>query len=156
MPIYANDRVIEQIQREFHYVFEKKYPGIPQLEIHRIEHTPFRIKNLPIIPIEVLHHRLPVLGFRIEDFTYITDANTIPESEYAKIAGTKTLVINALQKDDHISHFTLEEALGAIDIIRPGKAYLTHISHNMGLHDEVTNELPPNVMLAYDGLSITA
>lgn len=155
MPIYGNKLVIEQIKREFHYVFENKYPGIPQLEIHQIDNIPFQIEDLNIIPIQVLHHKLPVFGFRIEDFTYITDANTIPKEEIDKIKGTKTLVINALQKDDHLSHFTLEEALKVIEEIHPEKAFLTHMSHNMGLHDEVSKELPSNIFLAYDGLSIT-
>jgi phosphoribosyl 1,2-cyclic phosphate phosphodiesterase len=155
MPVYGNDLVIDQIKREFHYVFESKYPGIPQLEIHKIHNEPFQVKDLSITPIEVLHHKLPVFGFRIKDFTYITDANTISNKEMEKIHGSKTLVINALQKDDHISHFTLQEALEIIEIIKPNKAYLTHISHNMGLHQEISKELPPNIFLAYDGLSIT-
>ena len=155
MPIFGNERVIEQIRREFHYVFESDYPGIPQLAITAIDKQPFSIGNLPIIPIEVLHHKLPVLGFRIKDLTYITDANTIPEIEFDKIYGTKILVINALQKDDHISHFTLDEALKVIDEIQPQKAYLTHISHNMGLHEEVSRELPSNVFLAYDELALS-
>lgn len=155
MPIYGNELVMDQIKREFHYVFESKYPGIPQLEIHQIENSQFQIEDLNITPIHVLHHKLPVFGFRIADFTYITDANTIPNEEMDKIRGTKTLVINALQKDDHISHFTLEEALKIIDDIQPEKAFLTHIGHNMGLHDEVSKELPHNIHLAYDGLSIT-
>jgi len=155
MPVYGNEHVIDQIKQEFHYVFESKYPGIPQLEIHHIDRQPFSIDELTITPIEVLHHRLPVFGFRIQDLTYITDANTIPENEYKKIYGTKVLVLNALQKDDHISHFTLEEALKVIEIIQPESAYLTHISHNMGLHNIVSQELPSNVFLAYDGLSIS-
>jgi phosphoribosyl 1,2-cyclic phosphate phosphodiesterase len=154
MPVYGNELVLDQIRREFHYVFENKYPGIPQLEIHQIDNNPFQIKNLNITPIHVLHHKLPVFGFRIQDFTYITDANTIPEKEIDKIRGSKTLVINALQKDDHLSHFTLDEALKVIEEIQPEKAFLTHISHNMGLHDEVSKELPSNIFLAYDGLSI--
>lgn len=156
MPIYGNELVIQQIKREFHYVFENKYPGIPQLEIHQIDDNPFSIHDLSIIPIKVLHHNLPVLGFRINDLTYITDANSIPEIEFVKIMGTKTLVINALQKDDHLSHFTLKEALEIIDKLQPEKAYLTHISHKMGLHQLVSEELPQNVKLAYDGLSIKA
>lgn len=155
MPIYGNELVVAQIKREFHYVFEKKYPGIPKLEVHEISNNPFLIDGLEIIPIEVLHHKLPVFGFRIKDFTYITDANTISEKEMTKIHGSKILVINALQRDDHLSHFTLKEALSIIEMINPQKAYLTHISHKMGLHDEVVQELPPNVFLAYDGLSIT-
>ena len=155
MPIYGNDLVIDQIRREFHYVFESKYPGIPQIEINKIDNSPFSINHLPIIPIEVLHHKLPVLGFRFKELTYITDANTISPEEMEKIYGTKVLVINALQKDDHISHFTLQEALEVIEEINPQQAYLTHISHNMGLHEVISEELPSNVYLAYDGLSVT-
>ena len=154
MPVYGNEFVIDQIKREFHYVFESDYPGIPQLEIHQINSEPFLIEDLNIIPVEVLHHKLPVLGFRIHDLTYITDANTIPEKEYEKIKDTRILVLNALQKDDHISHFTLDDALEVIKKVKPEKAYLTHISHNMGLHEEVSEDLPSEVFLAYDGLSV--
>ena len=156
MPIYGNDQVIHRLKKEFDYVFESNYPGVPQLEIHQIDKSPFKIDDLEIIPIEVLHHKLPVLGFRIHDLTYITDANSIPDPEIDKIIGTKTLVINALQRDDHLSHFTLDEALLMIERLKPQKAYLTHISHKMGFHDEVSKELPANVYLAYDGLSIEA
>ena len=154
MPVYGNEFVIDQIKREFHYVFESDYPGIPQLEIHQINSEPFLIEDLNIIPVEVLHHKLPVLGFRIHDLTYITDANTIPEKEYEKIKDTRILVLNALQKDDHISHFTLDDALEVIKKVKPEKAYLTHISHNMGLHEEVSEDLPSEAFLAYDGLSV--
>ncbi len=154
MPVYGSNLVIEQIKKEFHYVFESKYPGIPQLEIHEISNQTFTVNSLPITPIQVLHHKLPVFGFRFYDFTYITDANSIPENELEKIIGSKILVINALQKDDHISHFTLNEALNVIERIGPEKAYLTHISHKLGLHHQVSKELPENVMLAYDGLSV--
>ena len=154
MPVYGNDLVINQIKKEFHYVFESKYPGIPQLEIHKISNKPFMIGPLSITPIQVLHHKLPVFGFRFFDFTYITDANAIPEKEFRKIEGSRILVINALQKDDHISHFTLDEALKVIERLNPEKAYLTHISHKLGLHHKIAKELPANVMLAYDGLSI--
>lgn len=154
MPVYGTYRVIEQIRREFHYVFESTYPGIPQLEIHEISNRQFKIKDLNIAPIEVLHHKLPVMGFRFGDFTYITDANSISPVEFEKIRGTRVLVINALQKDDHISHFTLDEALEVIDNLLPQRAYLTHISHNLGFHDEVCRELPENVFLAWDGLTI--
>lgn len=154
MPIYGNALVMDQIKREFHYAFENKYPGIPQLEIHEIENKPFAIGDFSISPIEVLHHKLPVFGFRMKNFTYITDANTIPEKEIEKIIGSKTLVLNALQREDHISHFTLDEALKMVERIQPEKAFLTHMSHKMGLHHEVSKELPPNVFLAYDGLSI--
>jgi len=155
IPIYGNSFVVEQIMREFHYVFESKYPGIPQVEIHEITNQEFKIGNLNILPVKVLHHKLPVFGFRLDDFTYITDANSIPKDEFAKIVGTKVLVLNALQKDDHISHFTLDEALEVIEQIKPEKAYLTHISHKLGFHEKISKELPSNVMLAYDGLSLT-
>jgi phosphoribosyl 1,2-cyclic phosphate phosphodiesterase len=144
-------------QKEFHYVFgNNKYPGIPQLEIHEIVNEPFVAAGLKVIPIQVLHHKLPVFGFRIDDFTYITDANSIPEKEMEKIKGSKTIVLNALQKDDHISHFTLDEALKVIEQLNPERAYLTHLSHKMGLYEEVSDDLPPNVFLAYDTLSIMA
>jgi phosphoribosyl 1,2-cyclic phosphate phosphodiesterase len=155
MPVYGNHLVIEQIRREFHYIFESNYPGIPQIEIHEIQNKAFQVGNLPILPIQVLHHKLPVFGFRIHDFTYITDANSIPEAEYDKLYGTKILVINALQKDDHLSHFTLNEALEVVETVKPEQAYFTHISHNLGSHKNISKELPANVMLAYDGLSIT-
>ena len=154
MPVYGNAAVMDQIHREFHYAFENNYPGIPQIEMHEITNDDFKISGLSITPIKVLHHKLPVFGFRFMDFTYITDANTIPDNEMEKIQGTKTLILNALQKNDHMSHFTLKEALEVIEIIKPEKAYLTHISHNMGLHEEVSKELPSNVFLAYDGLAI--
>lgn len=153
MPIYARKQVGEKIKQEYEYIFaENKYPGIPRVDLQLIENEPFKIENLSIMPIEVMHHKLPVFGFRIEDFTYITDAKTIAESEIAKMRGTKVLVINALRKEEHISHFNLEEALEMIERIQPKKAFLTHLSHNMGLHKEVSKELPPNVAIAYDGL----
>jgi phosphoribosyl 1,2-cyclic phosphate phosphodiesterase len=155
MPIYGTGRVIEQLKKEFSYVFSKeKYPGIPQIEIHEITNDPFKIKETTITPIEVQHYKLPVQGFRINDFTYITDANRIDEIEMEKIAGTKVLVLNALQIKPHISHFTLEEALKIVEKINPEKAYFTHISHHLGKHRFITKELPSNCHLAFDGLKI--
>lgn len=154
MPIYGNAMVIEQIKREMHYVFEKSYPGVPQLDIHQIDNHPFVINEVPVLPVQVLHHKLPVFGYRIFDFAYITDANTIHREEMKKLKGTKTLVINALQQDKHLSHFTLQEALEVIEQIGPEVAYLTHVSHNMGLHAEVSKNLPTHVHFAYDGLRI--
>ncbi len=155
IPVYARDTVVEQLQQEFPYVFSKeKYPGIPQIELHLIENKPFYIDTLQVIPIEVMHYKLPVFGFRIKDFTYITDANYISEEEKLKLRGSKVLVINALQHHEHISHFTLDEALTIIEEVRPERAYLTHLSHRMGLHREISNILPVPVELAYDGLSI--
>jgi len=154
MPVYGNGYVMDQIKREFHYVFESNYPGVPQLTLHEIQNVPFKVQGLEWTPIEVLHHRLPVFGFRIDGLTYITDANHIPHTEMHKLKGSHTLVINALQREDHISHFTLSEALDIINEIKPAKAYLTHISHNLGLHEQVSQELPDNTFLAFDGLQI--
>jgi phosphoribosyl 1,2-cyclic phosphate phosphodiesterase len=154
--IYATYRVQQAIKREFHYVFSgENYPGIPELNLHLIANKTFQINNINIVPLEVLHYKLPVLGFRIMDFTYITDAKHIPKQEIEKIKGSKVLVLNALRKEEHISHLTLSEALEIIKIIKPQKAYLTHISHLMGLHAEVEKELPKNTFLAYDELQIT-
>jgi phosphoribosyl 1,2-cyclic phosphate phosphodiesterase len=156
MPIYARFHVIEQLKREFAYIFaEKKYPGIPQIEVNEINLADFYIQGQKIIPIEVLHHKLPVLGFRIEDFCYITDANSITEVEKEKIKGSKVLVLNALQQTEHISHFTLTEALDLIAEIQPEKAYLTHLSHRMGTHAHTSKQLPNNVEFSYDGLTIS-
>lgn len=156
MDIWAEPRVQYAIRREFSYIFaEYKYPGIPQINLHRVEnnHT-FSVNGLPVIPIRVYHYRLPIFGYRFKELTYITDANYIPEAEMEKIAGTKVLVLNALRKKKHLTHFNLEEALQVIDRIRPEVAYLTHISHLMGFHAEVQKELPEHVFLAYDGLSV--
>ena len=153
--IYASERVEVGLRREFHYVFaENPYPGIPKVNLHRIQSEPFEIANTPIIPINVMHHKLPVKAFRIGDFTYITDANYIAPEELKKIEGTKVLVINALRRTPHISHFTLDEALELIAHIGPDKAFITHISHLMGKHDDLENDLPANVYAAYDGLKV--
>lgn len=155
---YAHQRVFEALKKRFDYIFvsENKYPGAPTLkEIEIDKTTPFKIGNKLVIPIEVMHNRLPVLGFRIDDFTYITDAKTIAKEEINKIKGTKVLVLNALRKEAHYSHFNLEEALEFIKIINPERVYLTHISHLLGFHEEVQKTLPKNVFLAYDGLKIT-
>jgi phosphoribosyl 1,2-cyclic phosphate phosphodiesterase len=152
MPVYGNRHVMEQIRREFHYVFDSDYPGVPQLELHQIENEPFEVQGMPWTPILVYHHKLPVFGFRLGGLTYITDANRIPDAEMDKIRGSDILIINALQQKDHISHFTLSEALHIIEQLKPGRAYLTHISHRLGLHAEVLDSLPGNVHLAYDSL----
>ena len=156
MPLYGRQEVLNQIQTEFSYAFsEMKYPGVPRLQLHAIENKPFEIDGVPITPIEVMHHRLPVFGFRIGDFTYITDANYISEPELEKISGSRVLVIDALQRESHLSHFTLSQALELIDRLNVPAAYLTHISHRMGLHSLVDAELPPHVHLAHDGLSLS-
>ncbi len=153
--IYAEERVQNAIRRVFNYVFARyKYPGIPQMNLHLIENKPFLIGETEIIPVRGLHYKLPVFGFRIGSFAYITDVNYLEKSEKEKLQGLEVLVVNALRKEKHISHFTLSEALQLIDELKPAKAYLTHLSHQMGLHREVSNELPPDVFLAYDGLEI--
>jgi len=156
MPIYAQERVIDQLKREFAYAFdENKYPGVPELHVHLIDEKPFEIEGVNILPIPVKHFLLDIFGYRIGDFTYITDANFIADKDLEKIKGTKVLVLNALRKTPHVSHFTLEEALEIIEKVNPEKAYITHISHQLGKHEEVQKELPANVFLAYDGLKIT-
>jgi len=153
--VYATERVQEALKREFSYIFaDFKYPGIPQINMHTIDLTPFDIGSLHLIPVEVMHYKLPVLGFRINDFTYITDAKTVAESEIEKIKGTKTLVINALQTQSHISHFTLDEAVAFAQLIGAEKTYLTHISHRLGLHKTMSADLPQGIEFAYDGLKL--
>ena len=156
MPIYARKNVISQLKREFSYAFgEVTYPGVPRLDVHELNGEPFSIEGIEILPIEVLHYKLPVLGFRIGDFTYITDANYIAEEEIQKIRGSRVLVLNALQKDNHISHFNLEEAIQMAEKIGAEQTYFTHISHKMGTHKSIETELPEGVQLAHDGLSLT-
>ena len=153
--IYAVPRVQEALKREFAYVFaEFKYPGIPQVNLHTIGLEPFDIGSIHFIPIEVMHYKLPVLGFRINDFTYITDAKTVSPTEVEKIKGTKILVINALQTQSHISHFTLDEAVLFAQEVGAEKTYLTHISHRLGRHYDISMQLPQNIELAYDGLKL--
>jgi phosphoribosyl 1,2-cyclic phosphate phosphodiesterase len=156
MPVYCVGRVAEELKTRFAYVFDHNpYPGAPRVEIHLInESDAFKIGGLDIIPIEVFHGNLSVLGFRFDDFTYITDAKTFPKQSIEKIKGTKVLVLNALHHNEHHSHLNLKEALEIIEIIQPEKAFLVHISHNMGLHDEVNKNLPKNVLLAHDGLVV--
>jgi phosphoribosyl 1,2-cyclic phosphate phosphodiesterase len=153
--VYATERVQTALKREFAYIFANfKYPGIPQINMHTIDLHPFDIGSLHLIPVEVMHYKLPVLGFRINDFTYITDAKTVSESEIQKIKGTKTLVINALQTQSHISHFTLDEAIAFAQQIGAEKTYLTHISHRLGLHKAMSADLPSGIEFAYDGLKL--
>ena len=156
MDIYAVPRVQESLKREFSYIFAAyKYPGIPQLNMHTVDLDPFFIGPVEVTPIEVMHYRLPVLGFRIKDFTYITDAKTIAPAEMEKIKGSRVLVINALQREPHISHFTLDEAIALAKQIGAQTTYFTHISHRLGKHADVSAELPKGIALAYDGLKIT-
>ncbi len=153
MDVYAEQMVIDSLKMEFAYVFaEKKYPGVPQVELHVVENRPFMIDGIEIIPVRAMHYRLPVLGFRIGDFAYLTDTNFIGEEEKEKLIGTRHLVIGALRKQKHLSHFSLDEALQVIRELSPRRAYITHIGHQMGRHEEVQKDLPQGVLLAHDGL----
>ncbi len=158
MPIFANKYAIESIKNEFSYAFaQTKYPGLPEFSLQQVEASKedvIKIKELEVTPIEVMHFKLPILAYRIGNFAYITDAKTISPQEKAKLKGVKTLVVNALRKEGHFSHFSLQEALDLIAEIKPQKAYLTHLSHFLGTHEEINKELPENVQLAYDGLKI--
>ena len=153
MDIFAEERVMRALKSGFPYVFaEKKYPGIPQVMMHPISSDPFTLGQVEIIPIRMMHYRLPVLGFRIGDFAYLTDANYISEPEKEKLFGVKHLVVNALRRETHISHFSLKQAVSLIDELSPHMAYLTHISHQMGLSEDLEKELPAHIRPAYDGL----
>jgi len=157
MPVYARPQVLEQLKVEYAYAFEKNsYPGIPRLVLHEIDEEPFDVNGVTVTPLPVMHLRLPVLGFRFQNFSYITDANHIADETIEKLKGTEILVLNALQREPHISHFNLTEALEMVKKISPQQTFLTHISHKLGTHGDVSKELPPNVMLAYDGMQITA
>ena len=154
MDVYGEARVLRALQHTFPYIFaERKYPGIPQVNFHQIGIEPFTVEGIEIIPVRAYHYRLPVLGYRIGDFTYITDANFIAPEELEKIKGTRYFAICALRKRKHISHYSLSEALEVIRLVSPEHAYLTHVSHLMGSHAETTSELPDNVSFAWDGLS---
>lgn len=155
MPVFASSQVIDALKSSYEYVFAaSKYPGVPRVETNEINGSPIKVGNTEFLPIQVYHHKLPVYGFRVKDLVYITDANAIPEAEYKKLRGVKVLILNALQKEKHISHFNIEEALEIVARIKPEKTYFTHISHKLGLHKEVEEELPDDVHLAYDGLKI--
>jgi phosphoribosyl 1,2-cyclic phosphate phosphodiesterase len=156
MPIYGTRPVLEQLEVEYAYAFAKEYyPGIPRLTLNEIDVNTFIVNDIRVMPLPVMHLKLPVLGFRIGNFSYITDANFIPDETIEKLQGTETLVLNALQRAAHISHFNLQQALDMADKIRPKQTYLTHISHKLGMHADVTKELPQNVALAFDGLRIS-
>lgn len=156
MDVYCTKAVKDALHREYHYVFSAdKYPGVPQLQIKDITKEPFELPGSGmVVPVEVMHYKMPVLGFRFGDFAYITDAKTVSDEERKKLNGVKVLVVNALRKEQHISHFNLEEALAFIDLVQPEKAYLTHISHLFGTHEEINAILPDHVCVAYDGLEL--
>lgn len=154
IPIYGKERVLEDIKRRYAYAFaEEKYPGAPGFELHSVQDI-ITLPNVSILPINVLHGKLPILGFKIGGLSYITDASYVSEEEIEKIKHTDILVINSLRKDAHASHFNLTQALEFIDKVKPQKAYLTHISYQLGFHEEIEKMLPPNVFPAYDGLKV--
>ncbi len=155
MPLYANSLTEEAIKREFAYAFaDKKYPGVPELQLNTISDGPFYIGDIPVQPVEVWHHKMPVLGFRFGKFMYITDANRIEDTEKEKIRGCDVIVLNALRKEKHISHYTLDEAIAEVRDLGIPRAYFTHISHQLGLHQTVDAGLPEGISLAYDGLEV--
>ena len=155
MDIYANTLTQDSLKREFSYVFaDQKYPGIPDITVHTITNEAFMVGDIPVMPILVYHLKMPVLGFRFGSFVYITDANRIDKREKEKIRGSDTIVLNALRKSEHISHFSLQEAVDLVDEMKVPHAYFTHISHQLGTHEEVDSELPPNRQLAWDGLQL--
>jgi phosphoribosyl 1,2-cyclic phosphate phosphodiesterase len=155
MEVFANEITQEVIIREFPYAFaDTKYPGVPEIHLNTIDEEPFQVGDIPIIPVQVWHMKMPVFGFRFGKFTYITDANRIEEAEMSKIRGSEVLVVNALRKEKHISHYNLEEAVQLVKELQVPKNYLTHISHQLGRHEEVNRELPPGIELGYDGLQL--
>lgn len=155
IPVYASDRVIAQLRQEFAYIFSGvDYPGLPKVQLHEIRNEPFLAEGVQFTPIQALHYKLPVFGFRVNDFTYITDANHISEEEKEKIKGSRVIVLNALHHQKHISHFSLSEAVTLLEELQPEKAYLTHLSHQMGLHRDLPVMLPDFIEPAYDGLQL--
>ncbi len=156
MPLYGAAEVLKHLESDFYYAFlEKKYPGAPNLQLNEIDDVPFTVNGINITPLPVTHLRMPVLGFRVGNFSYITDANFIPDRTFERLKGTEVLVLNALQIEDHISHFNLPQAIQIAEKVGAAKTYFTHISHKLGLHKTVTENLPVNVELAYDGLVVT-
>lgn len=155
MEIYANIMTQEALKKEFAYAFsEKRYPGLPEINLNTINRNEFIVGDIPVTPVAIWHLKMPVLGFRFGKFTYITDANRIADEEKQKIKGSEVLVVNALRKQKHISHFTLQEAVDLAKELQVPQAYFTHISHQLGKHDDVNKELPPGIELAFDGLEI--
>lgn len=156
MDVYANALTAEALRRDYAYAFsDHRYPGIPELNMITIDETPFVVGNIPVIPIRVWHHKMPVYAYRFGNFTYITDANRIEDLEMEKIKGSEIIVINALREEDHISHFTLKQAVELVEQLKIPRAYFTHISHQLGKHDEVNKKLPAHISLAYDGLQVS-
>ena len=156
MQVYLDSRVMESFKYQYHYIFtEFRYPGIPEIDFHVIENAPFMVGEVQVTPIQVMHYKLPVFGFRIGGFTYITDANFIAAEELQKAMGSEVFVLNALRQEAHISHFTLDEAQVVAKRVNARQTYFVHMSHQIGFHDEVNADLPANMQLAWDGLSFT-
>lgn len=157
MPIYAHKRVISELKRRFDYIFEteNRYPGAPSVITNEIANEPFKIGGLSVIPVNGMHFNIQVFGYRFNDFAYLTDMKSISDEELKKLKNLEVLVLNALREETHPSHLNLNEALAIIDHLKPKRAYLTHISHLLGFHDDVQQKLPENVYLAYDNLQIT-
>ncbi len=155
MEIYANSLTEEALRRDFYYAFaEKRYPGVPEINLNLITNEPFMVGDISVLPIEVWHMKMPVLGFRFGNFTYITDANRLDEEARERVRGSEVMVLNALRKEPHISHFSLSEAVELVQDLGVPRAYFTHISHQLGLHNDIDQELPEGISLAYDGLTI--
>lgn len=153
MEVYATPNVEIALKRDFHYAFaEKRYPGVPSLNLHILDNNPFEVGDLVLTPIEVLHYKLPVFGYRVGDFSYITDVNFIADEEKEKLKGSKVLVLSALRQSEHISHYSLEQAIEVAQEIGAEQTYFIHMSHQMGLHEEVNAQLPEGMNLSYDGL----
>lgn len=153
--IYGSAMSLEGVRKEIPYAFDvHQYPGIPKVILHEIGLEPFKVGDMAVTPILVWHYKMPVYGFRFGDFTYITDANNIEETEKEKIKGSKIIVLNSLRNEPHISHFTLKEAVDLVKELQIPQAYFTHISHQLGLHSNINKQLPAGIELAYDGLKI--
>ena len=156
LPVYAEADVVRKLTDRMPYVFgERAYPGVPKLNLINITNEEFILEDIPIIPIRLMHHNLPIFGYRIRNFAFLTDLKTIPEEEYEKLNDLDTLIINALREKEHISHENIEQALAQIKRIQPKKAYFIHMNHHFGLHAEMEKRLPENVFLPYDGLTIS-
>ncbi|MDR0371889.1 MAG: MBL fold metallo-hydrolase [Prevotellaceae bacterium] len=154
--VFAEKQVLDAIRRNLHYCFgQNKYAGVPNIHLHRITEEDFYINDIKIEPVRAMHAQLPVLGFKINDFAYLTDVKTISEKSIRKIKGVQTFVLNALRKKEHISHLNLSEALNIAKNVQAKQTYFIHLSHDMGLHDEIEKELPKNIHIAYDGLKIS-
>jgi len=155
MEVFCSNDVLSALKMEFSYIFANlKYPGIPKVNVNLINDSDFYFKNIKITPIKALHHKLPILGFRIQNFVYLTDVSEISFLEKKKMYNADLIVLDSLRKEPHLSHFCLQQSIDLIQELNPKKAYLIHISHLMGLHEEVNKELPPNIFLSYDGLKI--